>query len=50
MLSLESLTVARGGRPIIDTLSLQLPAGQIVGLIGANGADLIQRWRREESC
>lgn len=38
MLSLESLTVARGGRPIIDALSLQLPAGQIVGLIGANGA------------
>lgn len=37
-LRLESLTVARGGRPVVHDVSLEIPAGQVTALLGPNGA------------
>lgn len=37
-LAIENLVVERGGRPIVDGLSLSLSAGQIYALLGGNGA------------
>jgi len=37
MISLRSLTFARGGVPLVDNASLQIHAGWKVGLTGANG-------------
>ncbi len=33
----EGLRVVRGGRPVIPGLSLQIPRGQVVGLLGPSG-------------
>jgi len=37
VISLDRLSVRRGGRTIIDDLSLSLSAGDIVGVVGKNG-------------
>ena len=37
-LRLEELCVARGGRPIVIDVSLEIPPGQVTALLGANGA------------
>jgi branched-chain amino acid transport system ATP-binding protein len=37
-LTLEDMTVARGGRPVVHDLSLTIPAGEITALLGPNGA------------
>jgi len=36
--SIESLTVRRGGRLVLDACSLTLPAGQVHAVVGHNGA------------
>jgi branched-chain amino acid transport system ATP-binding protein len=37
-LRLESLTVARAGRTVVDEVSLEIPQGEVTTLLGANGA------------
>jgi branched-chain amino acid transport system ATP-binding protein len=37
-LRLESYSVARGGRPVVREVSLEIPMGQVTTLLGANGA------------
>ena len=37
-LSLEGLTVARGGRNVVREVSLEIPAGEVTALLGPNGA------------
>jgi branched-chain amino acid transport system ATP-binding protein len=37
-LHVEELTVARGGRPVVKEVSLEIPAGEVTTLLGANGA------------
>ena len=37
-LHLEELTVARGGRPVVIDVSMEIPAAQVTTLLGANGA------------
>ena len=38
VLSLEGLTVARGGRAVVRDVSLRIPAGEVTALLGPNGA------------
>lgn len=38
MLTLESITVARGGRVVVRDVDLTVEAGEITALLGANGA------------
>ncbi|MEI6414384.1 MAG: ATP-binding cassette domain-containing protein [Pseudomonadota bacterium] len=38
MLQLESLTLSRGGRPLFEGASLQIPPGRRAGVTGANGS------------
>ena len=38
LLSLDRLTVLRGGCPVVDGVSFEIGAGEVVGLIGPNGA------------
>lgn len=38
LLSVEGLTVQRGGGDVVAGLNLQLPAGKIVAIVGRNGA------------
>ncbi len=38
VLSLRELTVARGGRPVVREVSLEVPAGEVTALLGPNGA------------
>jgi branched-chain amino acid transport system ATP-binding protein len=38
MLSLDGLTVARGGRNVVREVSLEIPAGEVTALLGPNGA------------
>lgn len=38
VLQLESVTRRRAGRPVVSDLSLSLEAGQVLGLLGVNGA------------
>jgi ABC-type multidrug transport system ATPase subunit len=37
LLGLEGLVVRRGGRTVIATLSLEVAAGEVVGIVGKNG-------------
>ena len=37
-LRLEGVSVARGGRPVVRDVSMQIAAGQVTALLGANGA------------
>jgi branched-chain amino acid transport system ATP-binding protein len=37
-LRLDGLTVARGGRPVVIDVSLEIPPAQVTTLLGANGA------------
>jgi branched-chain amino acid transport system ATP-binding protein len=38
MLSLRDVSVARGGRPVVRKVSLDIPAGEVTALLGPNGA------------
>jgi len=38
VLSLNDLTVERGGRPVVRDVSLDIPAGEVTALLGPNGA------------
>src|SRR5579871_5994868 len=38
VLSLEGLTVARGGRNVVREVSLEIPSGEVTALLGPNGA------------
>ena len=37
-LSLDGLSVARGGRPVVHDVSLEIPPGEVTALLGPNGA------------
>jgi branched-chain amino acid transport system ATP-binding protein len=37
-LTLDRLTVHRGGRPVVHGVSLQIPPGEVTALLGPNGA------------
>ncbi len=37
-LTIENVVVARGGRPVVQGVSIDVPAGEVTGLLGANGA------------
>lgn len=37
-LSLRELTVARGGRPVVRGVSIEVPPGEVTALLGPNGA------------
>jgi branched-chain amino acid transport system ATP-binding protein len=38
VLALHELTVARGGRPVVQEVSLEIPSGEVTALLGPNGA------------
>ena len=38
MLSLQGMTVARGGRDVVRDVSIEIPQGEITALLGPNGA------------
>jgi branched-chain amino acid transport system ATP-binding protein len=37
-LRLESLSIPRGGRPVVHDVTMEIPPGQVTTLLGANGA------------
>src|SRR5262249_2103718 len=37
MLSLKDVSVARGGRPVVRKVSIDIPAGEVTALLGPNG-------------
>jgi branched-chain amino acid transport system ATP-binding protein len=37
-LDFESVTIARGGRPVVHGVSIQVPPGQVTTMLGPNGA------------
>lgn len=55
VVTVRGLTKSYGGRMVLDHLDLDVPAGQVIGLIGANGAgktttvECIQGLRRADS-
>ncbi len=38
MLKLDQLVVERGGRPVVQGVSIDIPAGEVTALLGPNGA------------
>jgi branched-chain amino acid transport system ATP-binding protein len=38
VLALRDVTVARGGRPVVQDVSLEIPTGEVTALLGPNGA------------
>jgi branched-chain amino acid transport system ATP-binding protein len=38
LLKVQGVTVSRGGRPVVRDVSLEIPAGEVTALLGANGA------------
>ncbi len=38
VLTLDGLTVERGGRPVVKNVTISVPAGQVTALLGPNGA------------
>ena len=38
VLSIDGLTVARGGRSVVKNVSLEIPQGEVTALLGPNGA------------
>jgi branched-chain amino acid transport system ATP-binding protein len=38
VLTLDGLTVERGGRPVVKNVTITVPAGQVTALLGPNGA------------
>jgi len=38
VLRLDGVTVARGGRPVVQDVSLEIPPGEVTALLGPNGA------------
>ena len=38
VLNIDALTVARGGRPVVKDVSLEIPQGEVTALLGPNGA------------
>jgi branched-chain amino acid transport system ATP-binding protein len=38
VLALHELSVARGGRPVVQDVSLEIPTGEVTALLGPNGA------------
>ena len=55
VIAVRGLTKSYGGRRVVDHLDLQVHAGEVVGLIGANGAgkttsvEILQGLRRQDS-
>jgi branched-chain amino acid transport system ATP-binding protein len=37
-LRLESLSIPRGGRPVVHDVTMEIPSGEVTTLLGANGA------------
>jgi branched-chain amino acid transport system ATP-binding protein len=37
-LTINNLTVERGGRPVVQDVTIEIPAGQVTALLGPNGA------------
>ncbi len=38
VLRLDNITVARGGRPVVREVTIDIPAGEVTALLGPNGA------------
>lgn len=38
ILNIDGLTVARGGRPVVKDVTLEIPQGEVTALLGPNGA------------
>jgi len=38
LLKLDNVTVARGGRPVVRGVTIEIPAGEVTALLGPNGA------------
>jgi branched-chain amino acid transport system ATP-binding protein len=38
LLKLDDVTVARGGRPVVRSVTIEIPAGEVTALLGPNGA------------
>jgi branched-chain amino acid transport system ATP-binding protein len=38
ILKLDNVTVARGGRPVVRGVTIEIPAGEVTALLGPNGA------------
>ena len=50
VVTVRGLRKAYGNRVVVDGLDLDVPAGEIVGLIGANGAGKTTRWSASRGC
>src|SRR6185437_15433748 len=38
LLKLDNVTVARGGRPVVRGVTIEIPSGEVTALLGPNGA------------